>query len=221
MKLILLSTLYLILVFTSFAAPVSFKGKIYDIELVLYPKPIHINYCKIASDSTRPFWWGAYDAVKNYKEYDSYESWIKYFSREYIEEFELNESLFIRIKLQPQEGATIVPKRSALYGVLFRYDEREVFIVKMHDSIVDVFNGDLDSLEGASVTHIFEKEDGIWKKQTRMAIGETFNFPFNDINLINQLMSSGKAQLDEATGVVIPLVTEQLALTATKPHETK
>lgn len=192
------------------AAPVSYKGSVYDLELVIYEKPILIKNCKIVSESEPPFWWAAYDALKNYKEFESYESWVKYFSIEYVEEYSIDADMFYAAQAQPQSELSMVPKRSALYGVLLKYDDREVFILKMYDSFIEQFEGDLDQLEGFSVTQVFEKQGGIWRNQSPHKIGEPFNFPYNNINVIEQLVIAGEAHFDEAAGAVAPILNEEL-----------
>lgn len=179
-----------------------------DIELEIFEHPVVIKNNYLIDDERAPFWWGAYNASMNFKEFDRYEDWINYFSDAYISQFAITEDKFIQSKAIPLTDLAIVSERSALYGVRFKMNDREIYVLKLVDESLDEFSGSLDDYDGFSVTEIFEKTDGVWKNQTPDAIGSLLFFPYNDIAATKDVINSPVAILDKATGVFIPKVTE-------------
>ena len=164
-----------------------------DIEIVRYDKPLLIKENDLVDEKIIPFWWDAYNALANYREYENYEDWIQYFTPEYIDRFQISEDNFIIYKNKPVTQIEIEVSRisSALYGVKFKFIEREVFILKLLDSKIENFSGELSDYDDFSATEIYEKVDGVWKNQTPEAIGQFYSsFPFRSIEATTKLMNA-------------------------------
>lgn len=176
----------------------------YDIELVAYEPPVRLSAGKLVGGVAAPFWYDAYRATANYKEFSSFENWIKYFSDEYIETRGMTREMYSELLAEPQSPISVIAEanRSAIYGILFKFGNREVFLLKMHDSALDKYTEDMNAL-GFTVTKVFEKLQGVWKNQLYEEVGLVMKFPYDDLRSIRRIMAAGAADLDKKTGAVI------------------
>lgn len=192
--------LYLLTTIFLNASTFDFNGVAYDIDIKIYSPPLLVeNSCVVSEEPL--FWHDAYNALRNYRDYEDFKTWVQHFSNEYVKEFSITETLFSQAKQLPKDAYPVIDKKTAVLGVNIQVQKRKLYFIKLVNGWLPDTQTAMERLvsrgKGGSTNLFFEYVNGQWVNQTVRSEENLFIFATTPIDTLIAALELGFALTDD------------------------
>lgn len=182
------------------ASTFDFNGMAYDIDIKIYNPPLLVENSRVVSEEPL-FWYDAYNALRNYRDYEDFNTWVQHFSNEYVKEFSITETLFNQARQLPKDAYPVIDKKTVVLGVNIQVQERKLYFIKLVNGWLPDTQTAMERLvssgKGGSTSLFFEYLNGQWVNQTVRSEENLFIFATTPIDTLIAALEHGFALADD------------------------